>query len=150
MLASEWLREATSSVHPMDIKAFDDRYEIHSDVPGMAEEDVEVEISPDRVLTIAGSRKTARQGPSAPKPSTNEAAGAADDATLAASSDRASTEPAADVAVSYRFRRSFVLPEDAEVEGVAANLQRGVLTVTVPRRVVEKPQPRRVRVKGAK
>lgn len=42
------------------------------------------------------------------------------------------------------FSRSFVLPEDAEAEGIKASYEKGILTVAVPRK--EKAQ-RRIEIK---
>ncbi|KAG2425831.1 hypothetical protein HXX76_013456 [Chlamydomonas incerta] len=157
-LASELLRESAACTHAMDISALEDRYVLTSDCPGMGEEDISIEISPERVLTIAGARKapTPHQPRTAaapnPEPAAAEPAAAAADSDAAAAGDAAAAAPSAaepSVRVSYRFSRSFGLPEDAEVEGVSASLDRGVLTVTVPRRVVEKPKPRRVSVSAA-
>ncbi|GFR42652.1 hypothetical protein Agub_g3589 [Astrephomene gubernaculifera] len=167
-LASEWLRETTSCVHPVDIQTFEDRYELQSDCPGMGEEDVKVEISPERVLSISGTRKTTSKPSSAPAAASTATAPAdaepssesptAADTSASSSSSSAPTPSSAspssvssqpaDFAVSYRFSRSFKLPEDAEVEEVEAALEKGVLTVRIPRRVVEKAKPRRVGVKA--
>ncbi|KAG2447560.1 hypothetical protein HYH02_007484 [Chlamydomonas schloesseri] len=149
-LASELLRESAACTHAMEIATLEDRYVLTSDCPGMGEEDISVEISPERVITIAGARKAPAlqqhrkpEHPEAAEPAA--VAPAADgEAGASAADSAAAAEPA--VRVSYRFSRSFALPEDAEAEGVSASLDKGVLTVTVPRRAVEKPKPRRVSV----
>eukprot|EP00198_Chlamydomonas_reinhardtii_P000946 XP_001690281.1 heat shock protein 22F [Chlamydomonas reinhardtii] len=153
-LASELLRESVTCTHAVDISALEDRYVLTSDCPGMSEEDISVEISPERVLTIAGARKAnpLHQQPRPAATSKPEPLAAAVDGDDAASDDApaaAPSPPEPAVRVSYRFSRSFGLPEDAEVEGVSASLDRGVLTVTVPRRAVDKPKPRRVSVSAA-
>ncbi|KAG2490656.1 hypothetical protein HYH03_011044 [Edaphochlamys debaryana] len=153
--ASQWLRESSlNASHPVNIQTFEDCYEVASDCPGMADEDVAVEVSPDRVLTIAGSRKTAAKPAPKPKPAAGEeptaaAAGAVPSETVAAPEAPAEAEaPGSSYSVSYSFQRSFVLPEDADVEGVEACLERGVLSVRIPRKQAEKPQPRRVSIKA--
>ncbi|PNG99917.1 Heat shock protein, chloroplastic, partial [Tetrabaena socialis] len=147
----ERLSRSTSSVHPVDIKTLEDRYELQSDCPGMGEDDVTVEVSPDRVLTVSGSRKSAKHaGPSTTAANISSceerpAATTSDEEGSAAADGRAPSSPP----VTYRFSRSFLLPDDAEMEGVEAALERGVLMVSVPRQLVEKQQPRRVIVKGS-
>jgi HSP20 family protein len=45
------------------------------------------------------------------------------------------------------FRRAFTLPEDVCDEGIVASLDKGVLTVAVPKRPeTEKPAPKRITV----
>ncbi|KAG2490653.1 hypothetical protein HYH03_011042 [Edaphochlamys debaryana] len=154
--ASQWLRESSlNASHPVNIQTFEDRYEVASDCPGMADEDVTVEVSPDRVLTIAGSRKTAAKPAPKPKPAADEeptgAAATASAPSHIEAAPEAPTEaeaPGPSFSVSYRFQRSFGLPEDADVEGVEASLERGVLSVRIPRKQAERPQPRRVSIKG--
>ncbi len=131
--------------------------------PGMAEGDVAVELSPDKAtLTISGTRTTGRPRPATPsaapsdgKPDNANAAPAAPAAPAAAAA--AAGEAAARGGAgggsggvrSYSFRRSFLLPDDVDAEGVTARLDRGVLSVTLPRRRVPQPQPLRVPVHAA-
>ncbi|KAG2490633.1 hypothetical protein HYH03_011024 [Edaphochlamys debaryana] len=145
--ASRWLREsATNASHPVNIQKFDDRYELNTDCPGMADEDVAVEVSPDRVLTIAGSRKTAAKPAPKPDPTTSDSS---EPSATPPEKKGEAEAPGPSYSVSYRFQRSFGLPEDADVEGVEASLERGVLSVRIPRKQAEKAQPRRVSIKGA-
>ncbi|KAG2444508.1 hypothetical protein HXX76_001256 [Chlamydomonas incerta] len=162
LMPVDFLEQATQ-LAPVGISAHPDRYELQADCPGMGEEDIVVEITPENVLHVSGSRKSKRAAPAPqlPKPDAPAAAGEAAAAAAANSDaeDPAPTElaaPAAEAAApepavveTFRFSRSFGLPEDVDVEGVKASLDKGVLTVTVPRRVVEPPKPRRVAVGGA-
>jgi HSP20 family molecular chaperone IbpA len=51
---------------------------------------------------------------------------------------------------ALRFRRAFELPEDSLEEGIEARLDKGVLTVRVPKKpVAPKPQPKRIHVQQA-
>lgn len=46
-----------------------------------------------------------------------------------------------------RWGRAFLLPEDADADGITVRLERGVLTIHVPRRAPPpKPVPRRIAV----
>ncbi|EMS61749.1 hypothetical protein TRIUR3_03466 [Triticum urartu] len=48
----------------------------------------------------------------------------------------------------HRFVRRFRLPEDAKVEEVKAGLENGVLTVTVPKAQVKKPEVKAIQISG--
>lgn len=51
---------------------------------------------------------------------------------------------------ALRFRRAFELPEDSLEDGIEARLDKGVLTVRVPKKpVAPKPQPKRIQVQQA-
>ncbi|KAG8053524.1 hypothetical protein GUJ93_ZPchr0001g29349 [Zizania palustris] len=47
-----------------------------------------------------------------------------------------------------QFTRKFRLPENAEVEQVKAGLDNGVLTVTVPKAEVKKPEVKAIEISG--
>ncbi|KAF7033991.1 hypothetical protein CFC21_045050, partial [Triticum aestivum] len=49
---------------------------------------------------------------------------------------------------SGKFVRRFRLPEDAKVEEVKAGLENGVLTVTVPKAEVKKPEVKAIEISG--
>jgi HSP20 family protein len=49
-----------------------------------------------------------------------------------------------------QFSRSFTLPDNIKEEGISASLDKGVLTVMVPKvEPAPKPEPKRITVKGA-
>ncbi|PNW88235.1 hypothetical protein CHLRE_01g020575v5 [Chlamydomonas reinhardtii] len=100
-----------------------DRYELQAYCPGMAKQDVVVELTPDNVICINGSHKAklVTPAPQLPKPEAAAAAGEAaansdaeDPARPAApAAEAAAAEP--EMLGTYRFSRSFGLPEDADV-----------------------------------
>ena len=49
---------------------------------------------------------------------------------------------------SGKFMRRFRLPEDAKVEEVKASMENGVLTVTVPKVEVKKPEIKSIDISG--
>ncbi len=49
-------------------------------------------------------------------------------------------------AATWRFERSFALPETVDVEGVQAKLEHGVLEVTLPKRSEARPRQIKVHV----
>ena len=91
----------------MDVSESDKSIDVSVELPGMDENDVEVSISDDR-LTISGE-KTQEE-----------------------------TREEGTVQVHERsfgsFRRSFRLPPDADADKVVASFEKGVLTVSVPKR----------------
>jgi HSP20 family protein len=50
---------------------------------------------------------------------------------------------------AFSFSRAFELPPNARAEGISASMDKGVLTVTVPKRdPPAKPEPKRIAVTG--
>ncbi|CAN6460708.1 unnamed protein product [Victoria cruziana] len=93
-----------------------------ADIPGLKKEEVKVEIEEGRVLQISGERKK-------------------------------ETEERKDrwhraVRSQGRFLRRFRLPENAKVDQVRAEMDNGVLTVTVPKEEVKKPVVKAIEVSG--
>ncbi len=94
-----------------DVEETDDAYTVELDLPGVAREDVDIQLD-DRRLTVAGNieekerkgilhRRTRRVG---------------------------------------RFHYSVTLPGDVDADGVSAQLHDGVLTVRVPKSAQAKPR----------
>ncbi|CAD7699732.1 unnamed protein product [Ostreobium quekettii] len=108
-----------SRTFPTDVVERDDAFELTTDVPGMEPGDIMVEVK-EGVLVVKGERKEATEGK--------------DEEGRVVRQERR----------HRRFERRFRLGEVADREGVSARLERGVLTVTVPKR--EAPKPRRVEV----
>ena len=92
---------------------------LKADVPGLVDKDVQLQLTQD-VLTISGERKN--------------------DAPEGYSVHRQERQPT-------RFSRSFTLPYKVNGETIAATLENGVLTVTLPK--APESQPRQITVKSA-
>lgn len=93
-----------------------ERYVVKADLPGLAPEELEVQVS-GRQLTVSGTRRlTAPEG-----------------FTL---QHRERSE--------WRFERTLALPDDVDPDKVQASLRDGVLEVSLPR--VAEVQPRRIEV----
>jgi len=101
----------------MDLVETDDEFVLRADLPGLAEDDVSIELE-DRVLTISGERKTEHQERDAGYYRVERASGT--------------------------FARSLTLPEGVDPEGVRANFDRGVLEVRIPK--PEQRKPRKVTI----
>jgi HSP20 family protein len=92
---------------------------LRADVPGVAEKELDLQLTQD-VLTISGERRS--------------------DAPEGYSVHRQERAPA-------RFSRSFTLPTKVEGDKISATLKDGVLTVTMPK--TPESQPRQIAVKSA-
>jgi HSP20 family protein len=100
----------------------DDAYRVVVELPGVAESDVEVTVN-DRVLLIKGEKKSEREEKGESFYFSERTYGA--------------------------FQRSFRLPEDADVERIAAGMKDGVLTVTVPKLREQPSAAKKIAVKRA-
>jgi HSP20 family protein len=101
----------------MDLVETDEHFVLKADLPGLAEEDVNLEVE-DNVLTVSGERQAEHE-------------------------DR--REGYVRVERSYgAFRRSLTLPEGVDPEGVSARFDKGVLEVHIPK--PEERKPRRVAI----
>ena len=101
----------------MDLVETDEHFVLKADLPGLAEEDVNLEVE-DNVLTVSGERKAEHEDKS---------------------------EGYVRVERSYgAFRRSLTLPEGVDPEGVSARFDKGVLEVHIPK--PEERKPRRVAI----
>ena len=95
-----------------------DHLEISADVPGLSREDIKVQVSPDRVLTISGERRSEQR-------------------------EGSEEEGVLRVERSYgTFMRRFRLPDNVDAEGIKASTKEGVLRLTVPK--TEQPQPKQI------
>ena len=83
-----------------------------ADLPGLKKEEVKVEVEGGRVLEISGERRKEEK------------------------EDTWHREER----ISGKFLRRFRLPENAKVDEVKAAMENGVLTVTVPKKEVKKPE----------
>ena len=100
-----------------DLIESETHYVLRADLPGVAEDDISVELDHD-VLTISGERKAEKQDRNAGYYRVERATGS--------------------------FRRSLRLPEGVDAEAITASFDRGVLEVSVPK--PEQPKPRKVQI----
>ena len=101
----------------MDLVEDGDRYVLRADLPGVAEDQVKVELE-ENVLTISGERK-------------------------AASEERKDGYYRIERA-SGEFSRSLTLPEGVDAEAIKASFDKGVLEVSIPK--PQERKPRRVAI----
>jgi HSP20 family protein len=101
----------------MDLVETDDDFVLRADLPGLSENDVNIELE-DNVLTISGERKSEHQERKEGYYRVERASG--------------------------RFSRSLTLPEGVDPEKVRANFDHGVLEVRIPK--PEQRKPRKVTI----
>ena len=103
----------------VDVRETEAGYHLEADLPGLTEKDFEVKVD-GNLLTIASKQedeqKTERDG-------------------YVVRERRA-----------HSFSRSFVLPKEAETEGIDASFKNGVLTLEIPKAVAA--QPKQIEVKA--
>src|SRR4051794_34429621 len=104
--------------HPaMDLVETEDHFVLRADLPGVAENDVKVELE-DNVLTIAGERRHEQEGKKGGYYRIERATGT--------------------------FGRTLTLPEGVDPDAVEAHFDKGVLEVRIPK--PEQRKPRRVAI----
>jgi HSP20 family protein len=103
----------------MDLSETGDSYVLHADLPGMSEDDVQIELE-DNVLTISGERRLEESKSEAGYLRTERARGS--------------------------FARSLTLPAGIDPERIEADFQNGVLELHIPK--PEQRKPRRISIGG--
>ena len=104
----------------VDIREEDDAFYVDAEVPGVAAQDVKVDVEKN-VLTISGERK--------------------------AEKDEAEGSYRRVERYFGTFSRSFTLPETVNADNIHADLKDGVLTLRLPKK--EAPKPRAIPVNAA-
>jgi HSP20 family protein len=105
----------------MDLVEQDNEFVLRADLPGLSEDDVNVEVE-DNVLTVSGQRKSEHQERKDGYFRIERSSGS--------------------------FRRSVTLPEGVEPSAVKANFDRGVLEIRIPKPEQRKPQKVAIAVGG--
>jgi HSP20 family protein len=101
----------------MDLVEEDEHYVLHADLPGVAEDDVKVELE-DNVLTVSGERRSERNESREGYRRVERASG--------------------------QFSRSLTLPEGVDPDKIEARIEKGVLELRIPK--PEQRKPRRVAI----
>jgi HSP20 family protein len=119
-LFGELERSASSSTtSPVSFEDQGETFVFRADVPGLAEADLQVNVS-GNTLTVRGERKV--QVPEGHSLHRRERS-------------------------DYRFNKSYELPSRVDADKATATLKHGVLTLTLPK--VAEAQPRQIAVKAA-
>jgi HSP20 family protein len=119
----EFSRENSEFVNArIDWKETPEAHVFKADFPGLKKEEVKVEIEEDRVLQISGERNVEKE-------------------------DKNDTWHRVERS-SGKFMRRFRLPENVKMDEVKASMENGVLTVTVPKEEVKKPDVKTIEISG--
>ncbi|KAK9158930.1 hypothetical protein Scep_005504 [Stephania cephalantha] len=106
----------------IDWKETPEAHVFKADLPGLKKEEVKVEVEEGRVLQISGERRKEKEEKNDKWRRVERSSG--------------------------RFLRRFRLPENAKVDQVKAAMEDGVLTVTVPKEEVKKPDVKSIEISG--
>lgn len=105
----------------VDIREEDDAFYVDAEVPGLAAEDVKVDIEKN-VLTLSGERNIEKEETEGTYRRVERQYGS--------------------------FTRSFTLPETVDTENISADLKEGVLALRLPKK--DAPTPRKISVNASK
>ena len=106
----------------VDLSESDEGYQISAELPGLKEDEIEVNVS-DGVLSIKGEHKAEAERKEAQYHVRERSYGS--------------------------VQRSFRLPESADTEKITAKFENGVLNIAVPKRPEVKAQARRIAIDKA-
>ena len=109
---SETSGESASWMPTVDISETENGYEIHTELPGVVESDVNVSVT-DNLLTIKGEKRQEEK---------------TDDKNFHRMERRYGS-----------FQRSFTLPRNVETADIKAGFKDGVLTLNIPKAEAAKP-----------
>ena len=97
----------------MDLVETEDHFVLTADLPGLGEDDVNIEVE-DRVLTVSGERKATHESSKDGYHRVERAFGS--------------------------FSRSLTLPQGIDADAVTASFDRGVLEIRIPKPAQRKPR----------
>ncbi|XP_072961093.1 17.9 kDa class I heat shock protein-like [Typha angustifolia] len=106
----------------MDWKETPEAHVFKADLPGLKKEEVKVEVEEGNVLQISGERTKEQE-------------------------EKTDTWHRVERS-SGKFLRRFRLPDSAKTDQVKATMENGVLTVTVPKGQVKKPEVKSIEISG--
>ncbi|KMT18245.1 hypothetical protein BVRB_2g024120 [Beta vulgaris subsp. vulgaris] len=122
--------QSLSSVHEtaafvnarMDWKETPEAHIFKADLPGLKKEEVKVEVEDGKVLQVSGERNREQEEKNDKWHRVERSSG--------------------------KFLRRFRLPENAKMEEIKASMENGVLTITVPKMEVKKPEVKSIDISG--
>src|SRR5271165_2053347 len=116
-----WTPESWVAVPAVDFVEHDNGYEVHADLPGMDEKDIEVKVA-GGVLTIKGEKHEEKEEKKPDFHLRERRFGA--------------------------FERALRVPEGVDADKIGASFKKGVLTVTLPKTAEAQKPVKTIEVKG--
>ncbi len=110
----------------------EDAYRVRAEIPGVDESDLSVVVE-EGVLTISGALRS-------------EAKASTDEPSSESTAEADAGDETAEDTTYASFKRRIRLPGEIDEDEVKAVYKNGVLIVTVPKRIEEKPEPRSIPV----
>lgn len=108
---------------PLQVEEDDQGYSLTAEIPGFNKNEIKITLSEDGMLTMSGEHQEAEEDKSS-------------------SGDKTAKPPKSRRYTT--FVRSIQLPEDAEVEGIKASTEHGVLSVHIPKNPKPAPKTREI------
>merc|ERR1711963_98797 len=161
--------ESVRSFTPkFDVKETKDAYELHGELPGVEQKDVNIEWTDNNTLTISGRHEHVREEGQRPQgfiesgeksdqkklghqPKVEDDPSEANNKVAKQSQEKGVTkhdDTQAKYWVSERsvgeFHRSFAFPARVDQDNVKASLKNGILSIVVPK--AQAPQPRKINI----
>ncbi|KAF5821565.1 putative small heat shock protein HSP20 [Helianthus annuus] len=116
-------RETSALVNArVDWKETPEAHVFKADLPGIKKEEVKVEVEDGNILQIIGERNVEKEDKNDKWHRVERSSG--------------------------KFTRRFRLPENAKMDEVKAAMENGVLTITVPKEEVKKPDVKSIEISG--
>nr|GEY28733.1 17.3 kDa class I heat shock protein [Tanacetum cinerariifolium] len=106
----------------VDWKETPEAYVFKADLSGIKKEEVKVEVKDDKVLQITGERNVEKEDKNDKWHRVEQSSG--------------------------KFTRRFMLPENAKMDQIKAGMENGVLTITVSKEKVKKPNVKSIEIFG--
>ncbi|RZC76478.1 hypothetical protein C5167_000600 [Papaver somniferum] len=106
----------------IDWKETSDAHVFKADLPGLKKEEVKVEVEEGKILQISGAKNKEKEEINDQWHRVERSSG--------------------------KFLRRFRLPDNAGVDQVKATMENGVLTVTIPKVEMKKPQVKAIEISG--
>ena len=120
-LFQDWTRPGSTNAPAVDIRQGENGYQVEVELPGLSKKDFSVDVD-HNLLTIAANKERA--------------------------AEHAEHGYVVRERRSGSFKRSFMLPQDIDVDRISADYRDGLLTVQIPQ--AARPKPKQITIKDGK
>lgn len=128
-----------------DVRETDDAYHLDGELPGISQENINIEFSDRQTLVIKGRAErevnTTNKSPATPTTPADQGSSNSDDAVQVANKEQTVSDNKSDSKHRYwvsersvgEFHRTFAFPGHVDQDSVRASLNNGILSVVVPK-----------------